>query len=132
MNSGVTFINQARQGECTLTTQMMLFKRRAIIEGNSSWDKVNRERVRSAGWVNGVGVKYNYTLNIPGGGEDDISMSIGNININQAVGEKIEIIKSLLDEHSEGIGLKKKKNGRSLPIQHSEPDDTATEPRTVL
>lgn len=61
INADSVFLKQHTSVTCTLTSTAMLMRRTAIIAGYSDWEEITEENIRSDGWVDGIGLLWNFT-----------------------------------------------------------------------
>ncbi|MBE6948752.1 MAG: hypothetical protein E7456_02785 [Ruminococcaceae bacterium] len=88
---------QQESGLCTLTSATMMIRSRMYLSNNNKWVLVTTNDVRTYGWLNGVGLYWNWTYTL-----DDCR-----INVRREIVEGIttEDLKAVLDAHPEGIVL---------------------------
>ena len=46
---------------CTLVAATMMVRRGAMMNGNDNWASISTDMMRSAAWVEGIGLKWNFT-----------------------------------------------------------------------
>ena len=61
LNADSVFLKQSQPHVCTLTSNAMMIRRAAMLSGDKNWQSVTESSVRSDGWVEGAGMKYNYS-----------------------------------------------------------------------
>lgn len=86
------FLKQAPESvTCTLVSNAMLLRRKAILLGYNDWYSITENSLAGAAWINNVGMKNSYTFK-------GISVNAGYFS-----GNKTEELKKMLNEHPEGI-----------------------------
>ena len=61
INDDNVFLMQSGSGKCTLTSAVMMLRRRAIIDGNADWESITESTLGSVAWINGSGMRYCYS-----------------------------------------------------------------------
>lgn len=61
INDDNVFLKQSGSGKCTLTSAVMMLRRRAIIDGNADWESITESTLGSVAWINGTGMRYSYS-----------------------------------------------------------------------
>lgn len=88
---------------CTLVAATMLVRRGAMMNGNADWASITTDVMRSAAWVEGTGLKWNFTCGGVTVAHDSFSGSTSDL-----------IVK--LSEHPEGIVVYKQKSDQQHAI----------------
>lgn len=91
INDSDVFVKQQQSNTCTLASNVMLLRRAAILRGDSNWRDITESSCRSSLWVEGCGMKLNYSYN-------GIS-----VNCERIYGDSTETLRQLLKQHPEGI-----------------------------
>ena len=91
------YLTQAGKSTCTLCSATMMIRSRMYLSGNSDWSLITESGVRSVGWIEGTGLRWNFTYSINGS-----SVTVGHEYLS---GVSISALKALLDTHTEGIVL---------------------------
>ncbi len=97
INDDNVFLMQSGSGKCTLTSAVMMLRRRAIIDGNTQWETITESTLGEVAWINGTGMRYNYSLM-------GMSVSVKSYS-GMSAAEKKSALLALLDEHPEGIEI---------------------------
>ena len=63
LNEAQMFEKQIGSGKCTLATAAMLVKRTARALGQTGWENINSDAVRSTVWIEGTGLRQSFTYN---------------------------------------------------------------------
>lgn len=91
------FLTQNVSGTCTLSSAAMMLRTAMYLHGNPDWTKVTENSLRPSAWVEGVGLKWNF------------SHTVGNttVKVGRYVqsGFTIQQLKAVLDAHPEGVVL---------------------------
>ena len=61
INDDNVFLMQSGSGKCTLTSAVMMLRRRAIIDGNADWETITESTLGSVAWISGTGMRYKYS-----------------------------------------------------------------------
>lgn len=61
INDDNVFLMQSGSGKCTLTSAVMMLRRRAIIDGNAQWETITEATLGKDAWIGGTGMRYNYS-----------------------------------------------------------------------
>lgn len=91
------YLAQEGSSTCTLSAAAMMLRSRFYKSNSSSWRSITESGIRSTAWVEGTGLKHSWTYKING---DSVSVNHGTTS-----GISISNLKSLLNNHSEGIVL---------------------------
>lgn len=97
INDDNVFLMQSGSGKCTLTSAVMMLRRRAIIDGNADWETITESTLGSVAWISGTGMRYNYSYM---GMSVDVKSYSG-----MSAAEKRSALLALLDKHPEGIEI---------------------------
>lgn len=97
INDDNVFLMQSGSGKCTLTSAVMMLRRRAIIDGNADWESITETKLGSVAWISGTGMRYNYSYM---GMSVDVKSYSG-----MSAAEKRSALLALLDKHPEGIEI---------------------------
>ena len=97
INDDNVFLMQSGSGKCTLTSAVMMLRRRAIIDGNADWESITESTLGSVAWINGTGMRYSYSYM---GMSVDVKSYSG-----MSAAEKRSALLALLDKHPEGIEI---------------------------
>ena len=62
LNRPNVFLKQQTPVTCTLASAAMLMRRTAICANMEEWEEITEENIRSVGWTNGVGLRWNFTF----------------------------------------------------------------------
>jgi len=89
LNDPSVFLKQSQPHVCTLTASAMMIRRAAMLEGSGDWEKITESSVRRTAWVEGTGIKWQFS-------------SAGISVVHKYLSSRSELIK-LLDKHPEGI-----------------------------
>ena len=104
------YLKQGRTKECTLISNVMMLRRRALLEGDPSWNEITRDPVAKVAW-GPIGVFFEFPFN----GKKVTAYSMGELGYKtpDLDGKKQYFIESL-NEHPEGIVIyfsRKDRNG---------------------
>ncbi len=99
----VFFKQEAGSSTCTLVSATMLIRRAAMMNGDDGWSDITEDAVRSVGWLEGVGLKWNFSYQGITVAHDGFS------------GDPEEL-QTKLEEHPEGIVLYKKKSDQQHAV----------------
>ena len=77
---------------CTLVAATMMVRRGAMMNGNDNWASISTDMMRSAAWVEGIGLKWNFTCGSVTVAHDSFSGTAADLQ-------------TKLSEHPEGIVL---------------------------
>ena len=97
INDDNVFLMQSGSGKCTLTSAVMMLRRRAIIDGNAQWETITESTLGSVAWIGGTGMRYNYSLM-------GMDVSVKSYS-GMSAAEKRAALLALLDKHPEGIEI---------------------------
>ena len=97
INDDNVFLKQSASGKCTLTSAVMMMRRRAIIDGNAQWETITESTLGSVAWISGTGVRYNYSYM-----GMDVSMTRYS---DMSAAEKKAALLAMLDKHPEGVEI---------------------------
>lgn len=97
INDDNVFLMQSGSGKCTLTSAVMMLRRRAIIDGNADWESITESTLGSVAWINGTGMRYSYSYM-------GISVDVKSYS-GMSAAEKRSALLALLDKHPEGIEI---------------------------
>lgn len=89
LNEDSVFLKQSQARICTLTASTMMLRRAAMLSGDEDWDEITESSVRKNAWVEGTGLKWNFS-------------SAGFSVTQKSLSSKKELI-SMLEKHPEGI-----------------------------
>lgn len=62
LNDSSVFLKQHTSYTCTLTSIAMAMRRTALALGDSVWESVTEESIKSVAWVNGVGLLWSFSI----------------------------------------------------------------------
>lgn len=91
------YLTQEGYSTCTLCAAAMLLRARMYLNGNSQWSTISESGIRSVAWISGTGLRWKFTYELGG---DSVTVSYAS-----AAGMSVETLKSILDQHPEGIVL---------------------------
>ena len=91
------YLTQVGSSTCTLSATAMMLRARMYLSGNDLWRTISEQSIRSTAWIEGVGLRWGFTYNVQGN-----SMKVAHAD---ASGISASQLKSLLDQHPEGIVL---------------------------
>lgn len=95
INDSKVFLKQKSSGTCTLTANVMMLRRDAIIRGDENWEDITEESAASELWIQGTGMKWDYNYG---------SACVKRVSVeNMEEEEKVELFINLLKKHPEGI-----------------------------
>lgn len=97
INDDNVFLMQSGSGKCTLTSAVMMLRRRAIIDGNAQWETITDATLGTVAWIDGTGVRYNYSYM-----GMDVSMTRYS---DMSAAEKKAALLAMLDKHPEGVEI---------------------------
>lgn len=104
INQDSVFLKQPSGSSlCTLVAATMLVRRGAMMNGNADWASITTDVMRSAAWVEGTGLKWNFTCGGVTVAHDSFSGSTSDL-----------IVK--LSEHPEGIVVYKQKSDQQHAV----------------
>ena len=89
MNNDSVYIKQSERGKCTLASCAMVMRRAALLADDENWESITEDALLSTAWLNGSGVRW--------------SFSYGDYSMGHAYISGKEELKTLLEEHPEGI-----------------------------
>ncbi len=87
------FVKQQESNTCTLASNVMLLRRTALMRGDSDWKSITENSCRSTLWIEGAGMKFDYTYK-------NITVSCERFQSSSSI--KTQLI-NLLKDHPEGI-----------------------------
>lgn len=61
INAENVFVKQDTPVTCTLASAAMLMRRTAICAGLAEWEYITEENIRETAWINGVGLRWDFT-----------------------------------------------------------------------
>lgn len=61
INLNSVFLKQHTSVTCTLASAAMIMRRTAIIAGYSDWEEITESNIRNEGWVDGIGLLWNFS-----------------------------------------------------------------------
>ena len=97
INDDKVFLMQSGSGKCTLTSAVMMLRRRAIIDGNANWESITEASTKSAAWLEGVGLNNNFSY---------AGMTVGTASYSgMSTAEKKSALLAMLDKHPEGVEI---------------------------
>ena len=91
------YLTQQGSSTCTLAASAMMLRARFYKSNNSSWRSITESSIRSTAWVDGTGLRHSWTYKI-----DNNSVSVNHSSVS---GISVSSLKSLLNNHPEGIVL---------------------------
>lgn len=95
INADDVFLKQQSSGRCTLTANVNMLRRNALIHGDPTWKDITEDTAAPYLWINGTGMKWDYKY------EDT---EVKRVSTGDMTGEeKVELFKNLLKLHPEGI-----------------------------
>ena len=100
INDDAVFLKQQSSVTCTLVSNVMMFRRRAILDGNSNWSSITEASVKPTAWTNG-GMRWDVTYSgmrtVTYGMNGDLHYSQGDL------AGKRQFFIDQLQTHPEGI-----------------------------
>lgn len=98
INDDNVFLMQSGSGKCTLTSAVMMLRRRAIIDGNADWESITETTLGSVAWISGTGIRNSYSY---------MGMDVGvkYFSVTMSTAEKKSSLLALLEEHPEGVEI---------------------------
>ena len=97
INDDNVFLTQSGSGKCTLTSAVMMLRRRAIIDGNAQWETITEATLGKDAWIGDTGMRYNYS-------HMGMKVSVESYS-GKSDAEKKSALLALLDKHPEGIEI---------------------------
>lgn len=91
------YLTQETNATCTLSSSAMLLRSRLYLSGSSHWRNVTESGIRSTAWIEGTGLRWNWTYYIGGS-----ALTVKHADL---YGTTVSYLKSVLDAHPEGIVL---------------------------
>ena len=91
------YLTQQGSSTCTMAASAMMLRARFYKSNNSSWRSITESSIRSTAWVDGTGLRHSWTYKI-----DNNSVSVNHSSVS---GISVSSLKSLLNNHPEGIVL---------------------------
>lgn len=92
INAESVFLKQHTSVTCTLSAAAMIMRRTAIIVGYDDWEEITEENIKDAGWVDGIGLLWNFK---------SYNMTMGHGYFSGSDNKQYMI--SLLSEYPQGI-----------------------------
>lgn len=93
LNADNVFLKQKTSVTCTLASAAMLMRRTAICAESYDWENITEENIRETAWIEGTGLRWNYTC---------YNITIGHGYFSSDVDNKEELLK-LLEENPQGV-----------------------------
>ena len=104
INQDSVFLKQPSGSSlCTLVAATMLVRRGAMMNGNANWASITTDMMRSAAWVEGTGLKWNFTCGGMTVAHDSFSGNATDLAVK-------------LSEHPEGIVVYKQKSDQQHAV----------------
>lgn len=91
------YLQQETGSTCTLASVAMMLRARLYLSNNDQWSLVTESSIKPTAWLFGSGLYWNFTVS-----GTDYTVSVSHASTS---GISISSLKSLLDEHPEGIVL---------------------------
>lgn len=91
------FLTQEASGTCTLCAAAMMIRSCLYINENDQWSAVTETGLRSAAWINGLGLKWNFRYTLESATVSVAHKGVDGFSVDEAV--------ELLEAHPEGIVL---------------------------
>ena len=60
INDDDVFLKQSGSEKCTLTSAVMMLRRRAIIDGNADWKSITETTLATVAWAPGLRYSFSY------------------------------------------------------------------------
>jgi hypothetical protein len=104
VNQDSVFLKQASgSNTCTLVAAAMMVRRAAMMNGNTNWASITEDVMRTAAWVEGTGLKWNFT--------------VSGITVTHAsFSGSAQDLQNKLAQHPEGVVLYKQKTDQQHAI----------------
>jgi hypothetical protein len=100
INDAAVFVKQQTSKECTLASNVMMLRRKAILDGNANWATITSDSLRKQAWSNG-GMAFTYThasIKVSSYGmSGDLGYKAGDVTMKKA------FLIQELKKHPEGI-----------------------------
>lgn len=93
LNADNVFLKQKTSVTCTLASAAMLMRRTAICAEFYDWENITEENIRETAWIEGTGLRWNYTC---------YNITIGHGYFSSEVDNKEELLK-LLELNPQGV-----------------------------
>lgn len=93
LNAENVFLKQQTSITCTLASAAMLMRRTAICSEYDDWENITEENIRQIAWIEGTGLRWNYTC---------YNITIGHGYFSAEVDNKEELLK-LLELNPQGV-----------------------------
>ena len=91
------YLTQEMSSTCTLSSSAMMLRSRLYLSGNDSWSSVTESGIRSTAWLEGVGLRWDWTYYT--------GKSWMSVKHKSVTGMTVAELKAVLDAHPEGIVL---------------------------
>ena len=97
INDSNVFVKQSESGKCTLTSAVMMLRRRAIIDGEPNWESITESTLGAEAWLSGTGLRYSFSY---------MGMNVSHeyFSSDSLADKKAQLI-ALLSQHPEGIEI---------------------------
>lgn len=93
LNAENVFLKQKTSVTCTLASAAMLMRRTAICAEYYDWENITEENIRETAWIEGTGLRWNYTC---------YNITMGHGYFSSEVDNKEELLK-LLEQNPQGV-----------------------------
>ena len=93
LNADVVFLKQQTSITCTLASAAMLMRRTAICAEYADWEDITESNIRETAWIEGTGLRWNYTC---------YNITIGHGYFSADVDNKEELL-NLLEKYPQGV-----------------------------
>lgn len=93
LNAENVFLKQQTSITCTLASAAMLMRRTAICSEFDDWENITETNIREIAWIEGTGLRWNYT---------SYNITIGHGYFSAEVDNKDELLK-LLEQNPQGV-----------------------------
>lgn len=104
INQDSVFLKQASgSNTCTLVAAAMMVRRAALMNGNTNWSSITEDLMRSAAWVEGAGLKWDFTVS---------GITVTHASFSGSTTD----LQSKLAQHPEGVVLYKQKTDQQHAI----------------
>lgn len=87
LNSENVFLKQQTPVTCTLASAAMLMRRTAICSDSADWEYITEENIRETAWIEGLGLRWNFTC-------FNITMGHGYFSDNNIKNEILNLLES--------------------------------------
>lgn len=91
------YLTQEMRSTCTLSASAMMLRARLYLSGNDSWSSVTESGIRPTAWIEGTGLRWEWTYSIGGNWMSVKHKTLYGIGVSE--------LKAVLDAHPEGIVL---------------------------